>query len=267
MTKFVTLMNPRPRRAARRVRRLRMRRNRLGRFTRRSSIRRRRRVVAQAVVHANPRPRSMRRRRIYRAHRAHRNPPAMTPARRAKISRAIRAAHRRGIYRHSRPSRSVTVVSRRRRSGGLRRSSFGGGSLVSSFKSALSKPLLMKAGGAVVASIGTGYILNRWGDSLPLAGNKYGRMVYTLGLPVLGAYLVRKKNRDLAEGLVIGGLVMTINGLMQSVRAATSAPAAVGAYSVAGELGQGGSFGYYPQSINDPHSLGGGNTAFPNSAW
>lgn len=129
----------------------------------------------------------------------------------------------------------------------------------------------MKAGGAVGASLLTGFILNKWGASLPLANNKYGRILYTLGIPVAGAYLVRKKNRDLAEGLVIGGLVMTINTLMQGFRAAVpaaapAAPAALGSYGVAGELGTG-TFGYYPQGMDDGRGLGGSNVAFPQSAW
>lgn len=200
----------------------------------------------------------------------------MTAARRAKIGRSIRAAYRRGAYRHHRRSHAVArrhsrhVVVHHRSSHRRRMSlsSFRAGGLLGSFKSALSRPLLMKAGGAVVASVGTGYVLNRWGASLPLANNQYGRIVYTLGIPILGAYVIHRKSRDLAEGLVIGGLVMTINTLMQGFRAATAAPAAVGSYAVAGELGTGsGNFGYYPQGLSDPHSLGGGNVAFPGSAW
>jgi len=190
----------------------------------------------------------------------------MTPARRAKISRAVRAS-----FRRRRGGSSIARRSFRRRSGGG--GSFGGGGLMSSFKSVLSKPLLMKAGGAVGSSLITGFILNKWGSTLPLASNKYGRMLYTLGIPVLGAYLIRKQSRDLAEGMVIGGLVMTINTLMQGFTALTAAPAvpaavpaAVGSYAVAGELGSG-TFGYYPQGMNDAHGLGGANVAFPGSAW
>jgi hypothetical protein len=137
------------------------------------------------------------------------------------------------------------------------------------FRSALSRPLLMKAGGAVAASFGTGWILNRWGATLPFSQNQYGRILYTLGIPVLGAILVRRQSRDLAEGLVIGGLVMTINTLMQGFRTAalaTPAPARVGDYAVAGELGTG-TFGYYPQGMSDASGLGGANVAFPVSAW
>jgi hypothetical protein len=134
--------------------------------------------------------------------------------------------------------------------------------------------MLMKAGGAVAASLGVGYALNKWGAKLPLANNQYGRVLYTFGIPVLLAYAVRKKSPTLAEGLVIGGLVMSINTLMQGFKAATAAapaaaPAAVGSYAVAGELGSGsfGAFSYYPQGTTDGRGLGGSNVAFPNSAW
>lgn len=154
----------------------------------------------------------------------------------------------------------------------MSRSSFGGGSLVGSFKSAFSRGLVTKAGGAVAASFVTGYVLNRWGASLPMATNKWGRVGYSVGIPILGAYLVRRKSRDLAEGMVIGGLVMGINALVSQVRASTaSAPASVGSYGayprvaglgVAGELG----YGFYP---NRPGNVGAvvNTSPFSNSAW
>lgn len=244
-----------------------MQRSRSGRFVSRRRTHRRFRV--------NPSPRVARRprraaRRVVRAARR-RNPMRgkhHSPAMRRKIGLAVKRAM--AGRRSGGGSMTVIRSSRRRRGGSVSRGSFGGGSLTSSFKSALSKPLLMKAGGAVLASFGTGYILNRWGSQLPLANNQYGRIIYTLGLPVLGAYLIRKKNRDIAEGLVIGGLVMTINSLMSGIKtAAVAAPAttaAVGSYGVAGELGSG-TFGYYPQGMHDSAGLGGGNVAFPASAW
>jgi len=110
-------------------------------------------------------------------------------------------------------------------------------------------------------------VLNRFGASLPGSNNQYMRMLYTLGIPVAGAWLIRRKSPHLAEGMVIGGLVMSINSLMTSFRIgapAAAAPAAIGAYAVAGELGN---FGYYPQSMSDPRGLGGSNVAFAGSAW
>lgn len=270
-TRFVTLMNPRPRRGRRRM----PARGRGGRFLSRRSRRRyhanpsrrarRRRVVTRTRTVYRTR-RVTRRRVSHRRRRVHAN-PSHSPAMRRKISLAVRRSFR---SRALTPRRSGGGVSRssRRRSGGLRRSSFGGGSLMSSFRSALSRPLLMKAGGAVLASFGTGLILNKFGAKLPFANNQYGRILYTLGIPVAAAFAIRRKSRDLAEGLVIGGLVMTINTLMQGFRPMITAATggAVGAYAVAGELGQG-SFGYYPQSVADTQGLGGSNIAFPASAW
>ncbi|MDE2105990.1 MAG: hypothetical protein KGL39_52695 [Patescibacteria group bacterium] len=254
--RFVTLMNP----SRRRRRTTLARRNRLGRFTRRTSVRRRRRVH-YSVAH-----RRIRRRRV---HRNPSHPPRMTPAMRRKVSAGVRR-----YYASRHRSHSTAVVRHVRHS--VRRSyrSFGGGSLVGSFKSALGKPMLVKAGGAVLASFGTGYIMNRWGASLPLASNKWGKLVYTFGLPVIGAYLIRRKSPNLAEGLVIGGLVMSINSLMQSFNigaiAGSSTPtttATVSRYAVAGELGPR-MFAAYPQAMAHPAAaLGGSNVAFPTSAW
>lgn len=179
---------------------------------------------------------------------------------RRKIGLAVRRAQR------ARGSRPMAIVRRRsralfRRAGG----GVGGRNLMGTFRQAVSRGLLLKAGGAVAASFGTGWILNRFGAVLPLANNRYGRVIYTLGIPIVAAWAIGRRNRDLAEGIVIGGLVMTVNTLMQGFRT-PAAPAPVGAYAVAGELGQG-SFSYYPQSLNDASALGGGNVAFPQSAW
>lgn len=270
--RFLTLMNPNRRRS-------RSRRRLFGAALaahQRKSGRSRRRV------RRNPNVSTRRRRRTSRP-----SPPKMTTAMRAKISRAVKAANRRrasaprGIARLFRRRSTSSAVARRssyraparrffrRRSGGGSR--FGGGSLVGAFKSALSKDLLFKAGGAVGASLGVGLLLQRYGSSLPMSNNKWGRVAYSVGIPIAAAYLVRKKNRSLAEGMVIGGLVMGINALISTVRA-TASPGTVGAYprvsdfSVAGELGPS-NFSYYPQPGN--RNLVGTpmNGAFSNSAW
>lgn len=139
----------------------------------------------------------------------------------------------------------------------------------------------MKAGGAVAASFATGYILTKWGSMIPGANNKYGRIAISVGIPFVGAYLVRKKNRDLAEGMVIGGLVMGINALLQNfaptiAATAGASSATVGSFAasgpstvmypsnkVAGELG----FSFYPKragNLGAPLRTGG---AFKNNAW
>jgi hypothetical protein len=198
---------------------------------------------------------------------------------RAKISRAVKASFRRRAGQRSIVRRVFSAPARR--SGSRRRFSASLGGFTGSLKSMTSKPLLLKAGGAVAASFATGYVLTRFGDKIPGANNKYGRILISVGIPMVGAYLVRRKSRDLAEGMVIGGLVMGINALLQNFApniAATAggATATVGAYSasgpsavmfpsnrVAGELG----FQFYPKragNLGTPLRTGG---AFKTTAW
>lgn len=261
--KFLTLMNPRRRRRSRRLfgAALAAHQRKVGRHrVRRNPVRRRRHRRRYYAARCNP---------VRRA-----SPPKMTPAMRAKISRAVKAANRRrrsggGVR------RSVVRFASRSPSRSRRRFSVGrfGGNALSSFRSMASRPMLMKAAGAVGASFATGWLLNRYSNLLPMSTNKYGRIAYSVGIPFLGAYLIRKRSRDLAEGMVIGGLVMGINALIQNFApavAATAQVAATGAYpirfpsnKVAGELG----FQYYPKragSLGTPLRTG---AAFRSSAW
>ena len=143
------------------------------------------------------------------------------------------------------------------------------GGLEGAFKETFSKQMLMTAGGAVAASFGTGYVLNIWGASVPLASNYFGKLIYVLGLPVVAAGLLRKKSPDLAQGLIIGGLVMTVNSLMQSFKGTSAAaPATVSRFAVAGQLGNRNLFAAYPQAmVNPAAALGGRSAAFAPSAW
>lgn len=293
--KFLTLMNP-PRRASRGSRNnkhMKIARSRRGRFTRRSS--RSRTTVA--------------RRPARRARRVRTNPPKMTPAMRKKISlavkRSFRARAKSGAVARRSPARRTSVVVRRsssispalrakisagvRRSqaarrGGLRR--FTGGSRVSFGKGILgmvSKDTLMIAGGAVAASVGTGIILNKFGSKLPGMSSATpgvadkARAVYSVALPVVAAYLIRNKQRRLAEGLVIGGLIMGFNSLLRSF-----APSVGGVvqgpmgnfYETSGARGMGLAgevplgMGEYVQGSN-PGTLASdlASQAFPSSAW
>ena len=259
--KFLTLMNPHRRRARRSRRRLygaalAAHQRRLGRRSR---------------VRLNP---VRRRRRRHVRRNPVSSPPKMTPAMRAKISRAVKAANRRRQSGGG-ARRSVVRLAHRSPSRSRRRLSIGrfGGSALTSLRSMASRPMLMKAAGAVGASFATGWLLNRYSNMLPMSTNRYGRIAYSVGIPFLGAYLIRKRSRDLAEGMVIGGLVMGINALIQNFApaiAAQGAVAATGAYpvrfpsnKVAGELG----FNYYPKragSLGTPLRTG---AAFRSSAW
>lgn len=237
------------------------------------------------------------------------NPPRRkhhSPAMRAKISRAVKASMRRRrsggaavVRRSVRRRRPTIAVARRRRisysaparrsnrivmgrllnpRGGRRRRSFrrrnpSFGSSLSSIKGMLSKDVVWMAGGAIAASIGTGYVLNKWGGTLPGATNKWGVIAYQLAIPMGAAYLLRNKNRAFAQGLVIGGVVMVITSVMKSGMLGATASGATGlsAYGLAGELGRGQgtralgeyinarTFNTIPKAVNAP--------AFAPGAW
>jgi hypothetical protein len=279
--KFLTLMNP----PKKHMKTMRLRRSKSGRFVRRTKV---------AAV---SRPR--------RARRVRRNPPKMTPAMRKKISLAVKRANR---ARASRPvaarrssRRRTTMVVARRSSGtsaairrkislGVRRAnrsgrSSSGGSVMSRGKGIIGmvgKDTLMIAGGAVAASFGTGLVLNKFGHMLPGLNaaapktREIARAGYSLALPLGVAYLIRNKQRRIAEGLVIGGVIMAFNGLIRAFAPATTtttvAQGPVGNFyetagmGLAGEIPLG--LGEYIQGA-DPGTLGQdlNSQAFPDSAW
>lgn len=182
-----------------------------------------------------------RRRRIVRHRRVRRNPPKMTPAMRAKISRAVKAANRRRASRKpAKRSTSTAVVVRRsgppkmtpamrrkvslgvrranaRRRGGIRRFTGGGGGLgkALTIKGLLSKETIQTAGGAVGAGFLTSFIIRRFGMQLPMATTGIGSVAYSLLIPFAGAYLVKNVNRRVAEGMAIGGVVLAINRIIE----------------------------------------------------
>lgn len=255
--RFVTLMNPAPKRKTMKARR-------------RRSIRSVRPVIAR-------RPARRRRSSAPKATRSRHHSPAM----RAKISRAVKAAMRRRksgavsstrrrslSYRRParRPARRHSGFAVARRSNRIvmgrllnpsgrrriRRRNPGGvaGGALSSIKGMLGKDTLVMAAGAVAASVGTGFVLNRFGSKLPLANTKYGGLFYQIGIPLAAAYVLRKKNRSFAQGLVLGGVIMGITSIMKSgmLGAQVAALQPTGSYAydgvtgmgLAGELGRGG---------------------------
>lgn len=240
MFRFITLMNP-PKKNMRTMRR---------RIARRS----------RSVAIANPPRRSRRAKRVGKpavARRSRHHSPAM----RAKISRAVKRAMRSrrssgAVMRTSSRRRSMTSyrprsAARRMSSGGLyvikgrklnpqrrrqfrRRRNPGG---LSSITGLLTKDVMMIAGGAVAASVGTGYVLSKFGASLPMASTTYGRIAYQLAIPVAAAYFLRNKFRTFATGMVVGGVVMAITTVMKQATGATAAAAASPSTVVQGPLG------------------------------
>lgn len=264
-----------------------IRRSRTGRFVRRAS-----------VTRVTRRPRRVRRVRT--------NPPKMTPAMRKKISLAVkrsirsrasaprparRSARRRTTMVVARRSSSISPAIRRKISLGVRRanrggaprrstSSFGGGK---GLLGMVSKDILMVAGGAVAASFGTGILLNKIGSKLPgmTSANpkvqEYARAAYSVLLPVGAAYLIRNKQRKLAEGLVIGGLIMGFTSLIRSFAPSATIVAqgplgnfyetsAARGMGLAGEVPLG--MSEYVTGAN-PGTIAGDLTGspFPQSAW
>jgi hypothetical protein len=285
--KFLTLMNPPGKHKHMKTMRL-ARRSRSGRFVRPSSVRKARRV----------------------SRRVRTNPPKMTPAMRKKISLAVKRSIRarksapRSVARRS--SRRTSMVVARRSStispairrkislgvrranrGGSSRGSSGGGSSIKAGKGILgmvSKDTLMIAGGAVAASFGTGIILAKFGSKLPgmTSANpktvEYARAAYSVVIPLGAAYLLRNKQRRIAEGLVIGGLIMAFNSLIRTfapTAATTVAQGPMGNFyetsslrgmGLAGEVPLG--LGEYVSGAN-PGTIASDLTAkaFPDSAW
>mgnify|MGYP006340819641 FL=1 len=171
-----------------------------------------------------------------------------------------------------RPSRRVS----RRSSGGIIKSGKG-------ILGMVSKDTLMIAGGAVAASFGTGIILAKFGTKLPgmTSSNpktaEYARAAYSVAIPLGAAYLLRNKQRRIAEGLVIGGLIMGFNSLLRAFApsATTVAQGPMGNFyetssmrgmGLAGEVPLG--LGEYVSGSNPGTLASDLNTkAFPDSAW
>ena len=221
-----------------------------------------------------------RRRSVRRAsaRRIRRNPPKMTPAMRAKISRAVKASIRARkfnkptqssgpvvryrnrtvtrVIRRSAPVRGRVV--RRRRSRG---SSLGGFNL----KSILGGDTLKLAGGTVGAAALTTFVLSRFGASLPMANTPYGMIAYKLAIPLAGAYLVRRMDRKVAEGMVIGGVVLAINQVISMVSTPTPAVATTGEYlTPVGALPPGESAVARFGGVNGVYD---NSSAFASTAW
>lgn len=190
MTKFLTLMNP-------------------SRFKKSET------KVTRMATKTRPRARIAR-----RASRP--APPKMTPAMRRKVSAGVRRYFAQRKARQavsSRPAtravaRSVRYSAPVRRSSRRRVSSF---SMPSSspLKSLMSKDTLKIAGGAIGASFASDYVINKWGDKLPGMQSPYGQTAYRAAVPLGLAWLVRRWDSRIAQGMVIGAAIMVVNDLLR----------------------------------------------------
>jgi hypothetical protein len=205
----------------------------------------------------------------------------MTPAMRAKISRAVKASFRRrraggGSIARRRTTIIRTRPVRRRRSimrftsaprrvNRIRRRQGivgGGGGMIGQLINART---LSIAGGAIGASFLTTFILSRFGAQLPLFIDRatgrpsmLGSFIYKLSIPGLGAFLIRRQNRDIATGMLVGGVIMVANDLismMNAPRVAAAPTAALRGYSDNEDYG--GEADFASQSfMQDPDMLG-----------
>lgn len=219
--------------------------------TMRRRIRATSRRLNYPIPFMNPPRRRRKARRVAVARRARHHSPAM----RAKISRAVKASMRRRHAGGGSASRRRTTmaVARRRSYSPARRRSFSTGGLyvikgrklnpgrrrrfhrrrsnpgmgLATIKGLLSKDVMVMAAGAITASVGTGYIISRYGLSLPLMTTSYGPAIYQLAIPLAGAYLIRRKSRNFAAGLVVGGVIMAITTVMKSGMLGTTASSAI----------------------------------------
>jgi hypothetical protein len=169
----------------------------------------------------------------------------------------------------------------------VRRSSGGGGSrgLAGGIFKMVSKDTLMIAGGAVLASFGTGIILNKIGSKLPGMGDTVApatkekvRAVYSALIPIAAGYALRNKQRQIAEGLVIGGIIMGFNSLIRSFGVGTGTAVVQGpmgnfmevskGLGLAGEVPLMGGMSEYVSGAN-PGTLQGdlSTQVFDGSAW
>ena len=91
----------------------------------------------------------------------------------------------------------------------------GGSGLLGSVKGAFSKDNLTLAGGIIGAAVLSRVLVNKFGDKLPMVNStdpntkNNGVLLYSLALPMVAAWAVRKQSPTLAKGLVIGSFVNT----------------------------------------------------------
>jgi hypothetical protein len=100
----------------------------------------------------------------------------------------------------------------------MRRSSGGGGAL--SIKSIMQREYLTMGAGAVAAGVLTPLILSK-ATFLPGRTSAMGQIAYAIGLPVAGALLVQRFNKDFAKGMLLAGIVVGVNTILEKATSAS----------------------------------------------
>lgn len=258
-----------PRRAGRTASARRMpTRGASGRFLKRGTFRRKAVRSNPSVFTSRPTStptmaRKSSRRRRSSARRIRRNPPAMTPARRAKIGRAIRAAYKAGKYRKVRRSSSRRRVATggisrpARRSGSRRRSSFrrsaarrssggafrmgtiGGGML--GLRALVSPDNLKLAGGAIAGTFVVNFTASKVLPMLPasMSGNPFVVAAVKLGTAAVVAKVASRWSRPVAQGILLGGMVVVANDFIRLYFSTGATAAATSQYLGRGQGGRG----------------------------
>jgi len=119
----------------------------------------------------------------------------------------------------SSPSRAVSVYRPRSVRRSARHSSAGSFGGSNPLKNLTSKDTLKVAGGAVGAGLVSEYVLAKWGDKLPGAqSSQYGQTLYRVAVPLGVAYFVRRWDRRVADGFIVGAAVLAINDIIRHVK-------------------------------------------------
>lgn len=239
--------------------------------------RRRRRLASRRVRRNPPHSAAMRRKislAVKRANARRRAGGSRTTRRRSvrraavvrRTSRRRRSASPIIIRRTSRPAR--VIRSRRRRSSGRRLSNL-------SLRGVLSRGNFALAGGVIGSSILTRVVIARFGGMLPGMTHPIGQAAYALGISVGGAMLVRRFSRNLAEGMVIGGLVTVVNSVIGMITPRAAVGEYLGEY-LPGHTQYNATMGLGPATQDMASQIAptpqvdaylGSQPAFENSAW
>ncbi len=174
---------------------------------------------------------------------------------RRRLSNPVKTKRRRRqtstpTVKHRRRTRRRNPVAGLRR--GRRRGRGGMGDPLATVKQLVSKDTLMVAGGAVLGGLATSFVMSRFGPvkmnaagqvvqkaagefKLPGSDSKYGPLLYSLLIPVAGAWALHKQQPKLAQGLIIGGAVLLIQNVVNLAQGAFAPRVAgTGAYLNAG---------------------------------
>lgn len=76
----------------------------------------------------------------------------------------------------------------------------------------------MLGAGVVGSTVVTTWVLQNYGAKLPGITNTWGRVAYQVGIPVAGAYLLKRVSPQLAKGMLVGGIAAGIISLMQTAQ-------------------------------------------------